>query len=147
MSKFNLTKPLVALAAAALATTALASPALAQQVPADLTVMPVAATPYKAKRTPWGDPDLRGMWPIDQIAQTPRQRPVAMGTRALLTDAEYEAALKSAREQLSMGDRQDKVGILGMGHWAERGLPLRQTSLIVEPANGRRPAGTTKRST
>jgi len=31
--------------------------------------------PYKAGRTAWGDPDLTGMWPVDQVGQTPRQRP------------------------------------------------------------------------
>lgn len=96
--------------------------------------------PYKAGRTAWGDPDLTGMWPVDQVGQTPRQRPERFGTRAELTEEEYQAALKIGRDGLSLGDRQDKVGILGMGHWAERGLPLRQTSLIVAPANGRYPA-------
>ena len=98
-----------------------------------------ATAPYKVQRTPWGDPDLRGMWPVDQVGQTPRQRPEHFGTRAQLTEEEYQAALKVGRDGLSLGDRQDKVGILGMGHWAERGLPLRQTSLIMEPANGRYP--------
>lgn len=98
-----------------------------------------AASPAGIKRTAWGDPDLRGMWPVDSVAQTPRQRPVHFGTRDSLTDEEYAAAMKVAQDGLSLGDRQDKVGILGMGHWAERGLPLRQASLIVAPANGRYP--------
>ncbi len=95
---------------------------------------------WQVPRTAWGDPDLSGMWPLDYLAATPRVRPEHLGTRATLTDEEYEAAVKVARQQMELGDKQDKVGILGMGHWAERGLPLRQASLIVEPANGRYPA-------
>jgi hypothetical protein len=97
---------------------------------------------WTVPRTAWGDPDLRGAWPIDNIAQTPRQRPVEYGTRAELTDEEYEAALKNARDQQTWYDSEGKAGIMGMGHWIERGLPLRQTSLITEPADGRIPAMT-----
>lgn len=102
--------------------------------------VPAAAEePYKAPRTEWGDPDLTGRWPIDYLAQTPRQRPASMGTRAELTDDEYEAALKNAREQQSWIEQEGKAGKMGMGHWIERGLPLRQSSLITEPADGRYP--------
>jgi hypothetical protein len=99
---------------------------------------------WQVPRTPWGDPDLRGKWPLDYLAQTPRVRPAQYGDRAELTDAEYEAALKSARTQASLYDRENKAGKIGLGHWTERGLPLRQTSLTVEPANGRMPAATTE---
>ena len=97
---------------------------------------------WKVPRTEWGDPDLTGSWPIDYLAQTPRVRPAHMGTRAELTDEEYEAALKNAREQQSWIEQEGEANKMGMGHWIERGLPLRQNSLIVEPANGRYPAMT-----
>jgi len=110
-------------------------PALSQQQEQEQ-----APAGWQVPRTAWGDPDLTGMWPLDYLAATPRVRPEHFGTRATLTDDEYEAAVKTAQQALELGDKQDKVGILGMGHWAERGLPLRQASLIVEPANGRYPA-------
>ena len=94
---------------------------------------------WEAPRTEWGDPDLRGKWPIDYLGQTPRQRPEYFGDRAELTDEEYEAALADAQAQLDRYDEEQEAGTMGMGHWAERGLPLRQTSLITEPANGRIP--------
>lgn len=94
---------------------------------------------WQAPRTAWGDPDLRGMWPVDYLGQTPRQRPEAMGERAQLTDAEYEAALARARAQQDWYGREEEAGMMAMGHWIERGLPLRQTSLITQPANGRYP--------
>lgn len=105
----------------------------------------LAATPasaeenWKAPRTEWGDPDLRGKWPVDFLGQTPRQRPEHFGTRDTLTDEEYEAALKNAQFQIDQYANEGEAGKLGMGHWIERGRPLRQASLITEPANGRLP--------
>src|SRR4051812_17093892 len=84
---------------------------------------------WKVARTAWGDPDLRGRWPIDYLAQTPRQRPAQYGTRGELSEEEYAAALKNAETQKQLYDRENKIGKMGMGHWTERGLPLRQTSL------------------
>ena len=60
----------------------------------------VLADEWQVPRTEWGDPDLTGNWPIDYLAQTPRVRPAHMGTRAELTDEEYEAALRNARSAL-----------------------------------------------
>ena len=103
---------------------------------------PALAAPAKSftpKRTSWGDPDLRGTWPLDSVGQTPFQRPERYGDRALLTDQEYQAALKAAAYQAAGYEREEKAGKLGTAHWSERGQPLRQTSLIVEPANGRLP--------
>ena len=94
---------------------------------------------WTAPRTEWGDPDLRGKWPIDIVGQTPRERPKHFGTRAELTDEEYEAAFTEAQRQLDRYQEEDKANLMGMGHWAERGYPLRQTSLIMEPADGRYP--------
>jgi hypothetical protein len=97
---------------------------------------------WKAPRTEWGDPDLRGRWPIDNLSSTPSQRPVNLGTKAWMTDAEYAAATKAAEAQLDLYNKEVKANRMGMGHWTERGLPIRQTSLIMEPANGRIPPPT-----
>lgn len=97
---------------------------------------------WKAPRTEWGDPDLRGRWPIDNLSSTPSQRPANLGTKAWLSDAEYAAATKAAEEQLQLYAEEVKSNRMGMGHWTERGLPLRQTSLIMQPANGRIPPPT-----
>jgi len=101
-----------------------------------------AARPWTVLHTAWGDPDLRGRWPLDYLAQTPRNRPAQYGTRAELTDAEYAAALKAAGAQAELYAKEVKIGKMGMGHWTERGQPLRQTSLTTEPADGRMPAMT-----
>ena len=97
---------------------------------------------WKAPRTEWGDPDLRGRWPIDNLSSTPSQRPPNLGTKAWLTDEEYAAAKKAADDQLELYNKEVKANRMGMGHWTERGVPMRQTSLIMEPANGRIPPPT-----
>ena len=108
----------------------------------DKTVPMEAPKGWKAPHTAWGDPDLRGNWPIDYLGQTPRTRPPQFGTRAVLTDEEYKSALNSAEAQLDRYAQEDKVGKMGMGHWTERGLPLRQTSLMTYPLDGRLPDAT-----
>ncbi len=125
---------------------ALAIPAIAQDAKAKApAAKPAAAKPAKAwtvPKTSWGDPDLRGQWPIDYLAGTPRERPASYGNQANLSDDEYEAALAQAARGANLYEREEKAGKLGMGHWTERGKPLRQTSLTVEPANGRMPPAT-----
>ena len=48
-------------------------------------------------KTPWGDPDLQGMWPGNM--GVPMQRPEALGTRATLTDAEFAQKEAQAKKQ------------------------------------------------
>src|SRR4029453_10074837 len=109
------------------------------------------AKPYSAPRTPWGDPDLQGMWPGNVSA--PLQRPVDLGERATLTDAEFAQREAQARAQTEADSQQFVAqgraggrggrgggGIGPPDHWLERGSPIRQTSLIVDPPNGRLPA-------
>ena len=130
--------------AAALLLLGLAPAPIAAAQPAAATPAQKHARKWTPPRTPWGDPDLRGTWPLDSLGRTPLQRPVQYGERATLTDAEYQKALQAASQGEQGADREDKAGKLGAGHWFEYGTPLRQTSLIVEPANGRLPPYTEK---
>ena len=131
-----MTRPSARLAAVvSVLSLAAATPAPAQQS--------APATPYKAPRTEWGDPDLRGMWPLE-VGQTRMQRDAKYGNQAWLTDGEYAAALKAAEAAGQGADKEDKANKLGAGNWFERGHVLRQTSLIMEPANGRIPPMTAK---
>jgi hypothetical protein len=43
-------------------------------------------TPDKQPVTPWGEPDLRGTWPLNHLISTPFQRPEQFGERRFLTD-------------------------------------------------------------
>lgn len=128
--------------AAALLMVVVAQPALAQEsTPEEQMAARFQPSPagWQVPRTAWGDPDLRGKWPVDYLGQTPRERPAHFGTRAFLTDAEYAAAFEDAQAQLDRYDEEIEVGVMAMGHWAERGHPLRQNSMVVEPADGRYP--------
>ena len=139
-----------ALASAALATASLgsigiataqntAAPAARSGAPQDLTILPPVSQSYKAKRTTWGDPDLRGLWPIDSLGGLPLQRTVEQGNRVFLNDEEYakrEAAMDRSRNAAANETKSNK---LGMGNWVEMTGAGRRSSLLVSPANGRLP--------
>ncbi|KRA79763.1 hypothetical protein ASD76_17250 [Altererythrobacter sp. Root672] len=121
---------------------AAASLSVSAQSPVELAAASGAPAPpagWAAPRTEWGDPDLRGTWPLDAVGRTPTERPPNLGDKAYLTDEEYQAAIASAESTAQGYDREDQAGTIGSGHWFEWGRPLKQTSLIVEPANGRIP--------
>ncbi len=106
---------------------------------------------WEVPRTPWGDPDLQGIW--DSKSTTPMQRPAQYAGREFLTDEEI-AALEDARE------RERSEGPQGRDVRAERGTEAdvegaynnifstglgtrysrtKRTSLIVDPPDGRVP--------
>src|SRR5690606_9713022 len=118
----------------------LAGPAWAADPVPSAKDYPPPPADWKVPRTEWGDPDLRGMWPVDYLAATPRERPPEIGTRTEWTEEEYQERFAQAEQRAGLEAAQDRVGILGMGHWREDGLPLWQTSMITQPANGRYPA-------
>ena len=97
---------------------------------------------YTPPRTPWGDPDIQGIWPGN--VGVPMQRPVEFGERSTLTDAEFARREAQARAQ-AQADAQEfvapgtPVGLGPPSHWTERGKPTRQASLIVDPEDGRLP--------
>jgi hypothetical protein len=94
------------------------------------------AIPYTTPKTPWGDPDLQGVWSSDD-ATMPMSRPMNFGDRLYLNDEEYAARQK----QISQGVN-NAVNAEGSfrGDFARRAF--RQTSLIVDPPDGRTPAFT-----
>jgi hypothetical protein len=47
-----------------------------------------AQTPT-ASRTPWGDPDLQGVFTSDDELGVPFERPEQFGTRPMMTDQEF----------------------------------------------------------
>src|SRR5271167_1411461 len=67
-----------------------------------LMLYPAAAqTPanWTPPKTPWGEPDLQGIWPLNHLIATPFQRPEKYGDRRFLTDDELAAAKKSAEQR------------------------------------------------
>lgn len=111
-----------------------------------LPVIAIAQS-YTVPRTPWGDPDLQGVWPATEFASVPLERPAELGTRNQLTDEEL--SVRAWREQLrkEATEREGAGGPLGApGHWVEWGRTQRQASLIIDPADGRLPPPTSEAS-
>jgi hypothetical protein len=113
--------------------------ATAQQPGADLTVVPPVPQTYKPKLTSWGEPDLRGGWPIDFLNGTPMQRDPKQGNRMFLTDAEFAERDKRVSGLADRYNKEESGDKIGQGHWVEMGVPSRRTSLLISPANGRLP--------
>lgn len=104
-----------------------------------LLIAPVmrAQDRYAAPRTPWGHPDLQGVWTSDDARTVPLQRAAEFGDRRLLTDEEFAA--RRQRDDETRGDVKVAAGTF-VGEVGTRSL--RQTSLVVDPPNGRVPART-----
>ncbi len=89
-------------------------------------------------RTPDGQPDMQGMWTFFTL--TPLERSPAVGGRALYTETEVAQMEKRAVEA---GDQNlARAGDVGNDTWGEPGMKMLasgQTSLVVEPADGRIP--------
>src|SRR5260370_33419837 len=60
---------------------------------------PAAKKAYVAPKTPWGDPDLQGVWPGTAMVGVPMERAKEFGTRNTLTDDEYNRKVAHAAEQ------------------------------------------------
>ncbi len=95
-------------------------------------------------KTAWGHPDLQGIW--DFSTNTPLQRPVELKDKAVLTDAEVAEQLDKAVKQRTQQDNtRTKDGDTGTYNRFWTDTPRRvskQTSLIVDPPDGRVPAPT-----
>ena len=99
-------------------------------------------------RTPWGDPDLQGIWAND--VSTPLQRPSRFEGRAELTEEELAGYTEERRATRENRDRRDfepgtvtDVGRAYNANWFPvPGNPIERTSLIVDPPDGHVPAFT-----
>ena len=93
-----------------------------------------------APRTPWGHPDLQGIWSTQTL--TPLERPANLAGKEVLT--EQEAAALEQRAEENRTDGPPRAGDPGTYNrfWTEaatRVVPTRRTSLVVDPADGRIP--------
>jgi len=109
-------------------------------------------------KTPWGEPDIQGMWPISFVGSVPLERcaggfggrgraggpppPPCDTNKAFLTEAEYQERLTAAAGR---GDAHAAAIAAGnFGRALQSGVTdptsiQRQTSLIVDPPNGKLP--------
>jgi len=105
-------------------------------------------------RTPWGEPDLQGVWRYE--AAIPLERPASFKGRESLTDDEVAEIQRVEQEQAAQrlaGAEGAAVGRRSVGEspirgneynsfWQDHGRPrkvMRQTSMIVDPKDGQLP--------
>jgi hypothetical protein len=102
-----------------------------------------ARPPGNVPRTPWGHPDLQGVW--DYWTFTPLERPKEYANKAVLTDAEHAELVKRLSGQAAALDSQvassGDTGAYSQEAWTDRarGTALKQTSLLVDPLDGKIP--------
>src|SRR6188474_306268 len=99
-----------------------------------------------ALATPWGEPDLQGIWTSD--SEIPLQRPAKYANREFFTDAERTELDKQRAEAIGReaaddrrerGSEQDVGGAYNAAVFSTHKRMGRRTSLIVDPPDGRIP--------
>ena len=127
----------LALAASAIfpiqAQTSIASPKKTSATASKGTMIP---------RTPWGAPDLNGVWNGNTMA--PLERPDKYANKPFFTEQEAAALEKVQRDTALLEDKTAPQGDPGTYNqsWTDPAfklLPDRRTSLIVDPTDGRIP--------
>ena len=87
-----------------------------------------------AGRTPWGDPDLQGVW--TNTTTTPLERPATLSDRATLTEEERAGLDEEAVRNADGVPGERDTGSYN-SFWLEKGRLSEQTSLIVDPDSRR----------
>jgi hypothetical protein len=90
---------------------------------------------YTVVKTPWGEPDLQGVWSSDDTSGIPRERPKDQGNRLYQTDEAFAVRVKAVENGVKRGESD--IGSF-RNDFARRAF--RQTSLIVDPPDGSMPA-------
>jgi hypothetical protein len=103
-----------------------------------------AATAWKTPKTPWGHPDLQGVWVTDEEIGVPLERPVDLGEKATLTEEEFRRRAEALKKKYLKDDKADRAGEIGNEQgpvtWYEGGKHVsNRTSLVIDPLNGRIP--------
>ena len=108
---------------------------------------PKASAPdaLEAPRTPWGTPDLQGVW--DHGTATPLERPDRYAGREFPTpeeiaEANLNATTFATSERRSELTPERDVGLAYNQFWWDRGLSDGRTALIVDPPDGKIPPQT-----
>ncbi len=116
-----------------------------------LATMPVGGqTPAAAEKagpapdTPWGEPDLQGIWSYD--FEVPLQRPAQYANKEFFSDEEQaqldrqrSGILNQSDRRYSRGSEQDVGGAYNAAIFTTHKRTGRRTSLIVDPPDGKIP--------
>tara|TARA_B110000858_G_C17810153_1_gene480727 strand:+ start:25377 stop:26348 length:972 start_codon:yes stop_codon:yes gene_type:complete len=104
---------------------------------------PASEEDYQATLTPWGHPDLQGVW--DRRTITPLQRPERFAGKAFLNADEiaaYETASAARNDGRSLDSGRSGITVHDPDDldYGDKVLSGGQTSLVVDPPNGLIPA-------
>ena len=118
-----------------------ALPARAQSVQ-----YPDADPNYVRPRTPWGDPDIQGVFTSDASRGVGMERDAEFGDRLFLTQEEYQERAAAADQRAAsldeeFEDEDRRVGTGPPSNFNELFEEVSwQTSLVIDPPNGQVPA-------
>ena len=87
-------------------------------------------------RTPWGDPDLQGVWNNNTVV--PLERPEVLAGKDVLTQEEVAARFQ-ATSDATFAKRDGDPGFYNE-FWFEYGKDTNRTSLVIDPPDGRLPS-------
>src|SRR5262245_27621045 len=107
-----------------------------------LTLALMAPAGAFAQTTPWGDPDLQGVW--SNLAPIPLERPPALADKRFFTEAEAAEAeknalattLKNVAAQIDTSGEFNEIWLESAKGRVPRNL---STSLVIDPPDGRIP--------
>ena len=104
--------------------------------------------PPPVQRTPWGDPDLQGLW--NHGTTTPLERPAEHAGREWLTAEEVAAANREWSTFATSERRKELTPLFDLSlafdqFWWDLGVSTGRTSLVTDPAAGRLPPRTPSR--
>ena len=110
-------------------------PSALRAIPAETTAAKATDPNWKAPRTPWGHPDLDGIWTSDDMRGVPTSRPRGQGDRESLTPEEFARRAGGDESSRDRAVNQETIlrnefGVRTFGY----------TSFIVDPPNGQMPA-------
>jgi hypothetical protein len=129
-------RPTIRVAIAAAAVSAIAA------VPITRTSAQTPAPSMPMLKTPWGDPDLQGIWTDE--TDTPFQRSPKFANQEFFTDAqreEFDVQRSTLRGRDTRAERGSETDVAGAYNavWGGRKRTGRRTSMISDPPDGRIP--------
>ena len=125
---------------------------VAAQAPAAAAAFTPAKSPYVPPKTPWGDPDIQGIYDYQSVI--PMQRPAELAGKATFTDSELAEWTKGHmpnQDACGYGTRANEkctdAALKNVGayneFWDNRNIVKdNRTALIMDPPDGRMPAMT-----
>ncbi len=129
-------RPTIRVAIAAAAVSAIAAVSITR------TSAQAPAPSIPALKTPWGDPDLQGIWTDE--TDTPFQRSPKFANQEFFTDAQredFDVQRSTLRGRDTRAERGSEIDVAGAYNavWGGRKRTGRRTSMIGDPPDGRMP--------